>query len=65
MTENRPAPGVSRHDRLSEEGLRRLKRQLETGAKISDLVLAQWIKRYGESARTIIRHHGLYRSELG
>ncbi len=64
MTENRPVPGVSRHDRLSEEGLRRLEMQLETGAKMSNLVLAQWIKRYGEPAREIIRHYGLYGSEL-
>ena len=47
-------PGVSRTERISDEGLQRLERQLRNGAGVSQPVLAQWIKRYGDSARTII-----------
>ncbi|MDJ0807826.1 MAG: hypothetical protein QNJ78_13460 [Gammaproteobacteria bacterium] len=65
MIEKRPTPGVSRDDRLSDEGLKRLEKQLQNGAMMSDLVLAQWIKRYGEAAREILRKYGLYRSGLG
>ncbi len=64
MNEQKPKPGVSRNNRLSDEGLRRLERQLETGSKISSQVLAQWIKRYGDPAREIIKRHGQYRSEI-
>ena len=64
MTQNKPAPGISREKRLSDEGLRRLERQLLSGAKMSKQVLAQWIKRYGEPAREIIVKHGHYKPEL-
>lgn len=57
-------PGVTREDRLSEEGLLRLDRQLTRGGKISNFVLAQWIKRYGDSARNIIKKHNCYSDEL-
>jgi len=57
-------PGISRDNRLSDEGLRRLDRQLQSGSQISDPVLTQWIRRYGESAREIIRRHGRYRVAL-
>jgi len=53
----KPSPGISRLDRLSEEGLRRLEKQLQTGAGISDEVLAQWIKKYGEPALEIIKKY--------
>ncbi len=53
-----PAPGISRTQRLSEEGLRRLARQLESGAGISDQVLRQWIRRYGDKARKLILDSG-------
>ena len=43
-------PGISRDNRLSDEGLGRLRRQLESGSRISKPVLEQWIRRYGEKA---------------
>ena len=52
-------PGVSRTDRLSEEGLQRLRKQLSVGAKISQPVLAQWVKRYGAAAQAILDEHGI------
>lgn len=54
----KPEPGVSREDRISEEGMARLEKQLRRG-NISAAVLKQWIKRYGEDARALI---GRYRS---
>jgi len=57
MSDHQPKPGVSREGRLSAEGLERLEKQLNSGARMSDRVLAQWIRRYGESARDIIRRH--------
>jgi len=50
-------PGVSRDDRISDEGLLRLEKQLATGRKVSRLVLDQWIKRYGDAARDIINKY--------
>jgi hypothetical protein len=64
MKDSTPRPGVSRSGRISEEGLARLARQLESGVNISNRVLAQWIKRYGDSARSIIRKHDRYRPEF-
>ena len=52
-----PMPGVSREQRISEEGLQRLEQQLRTGSRISPLVLEQWIRRYGDAAREIIRRY--------
>jgi hypothetical protein len=63
MNDNKHRPGVSRSDRLSAEGLTRLEKQLESGVNISNQVLAQWIKRYGDSARRIIKKHHRYRPE--
>jgi hypothetical protein len=60
-----PAPGVSREARISADGLARLERHLEAGTNVSDPVLAQWIRRYGEPAREVLRRHGRYRDELG
>ena len=60
MQNSKPSPGVSRANRLSGEGLVRLQKQLSSGAKMSDTVLAQWIRRYGDSAREIIRLHDRY-----
>jgi hypothetical protein len=57
MREQRPKPGVSRENRLSAEGLIRLEKQLTSGAGLSDMVLAQWIRRYGNAARELIRKH--------
>ena len=53
-----PIPGISRENRISDEGLQRLERQLQRGGQISDAVLAQWIRRYGDAAREIIARHG-------
>ena len=64
MNKKVPSPGVSRQDRLSDEGLQRLEKQLARGMKMNVTVLAQWIKRYGEPAREIIKHHGQYTAEL-
>ena len=64
MNDNTTVPGVSRSDRISEEGLARLEKQLESGVNISSQVLAQWIKRYGNSARKIIIRHDRYRQEF-
>lgn len=64
MSEEKPTPGVAREHRVSQEGLRRLELQLQNGAPISRLVLAQWIKRYGDPARAIIKRFGRYTAEL-
>ena len=64
MSDRQPAPGISRTQRLSDEGLQRLDRQLASGSQISDAVLVQWIRRYGESARALIRQHGRYHAGL-
>ncbi len=50
-------PGISRSDRISDEGLRRLEQQLVNGAKISPMVLEQWVKRYGEAAEKLIKKY--------
>ena len=52
MSNKHPAPGVSRTDRLSEEGLQRLRNHLARG--MSQAVRNQWIARYGEAARLVI-----------
>ena len=64
MNNKKPVPGVSREDRLSGDGLARLEKQLEAGLNISSQVLAQWIKRYGNPARELIKKHDRYRQEL-
>ena len=64
MTNNKPTPGVSRGNRIYNEGLERLEKQLARGVKIARPVLAQWVKRYGDSARHIIKKYGLYCSEF-
>jgi hypothetical protein len=64
MTDKQPAPGISRAERLSDEGLQRLDRQLAAGSQISDAVLAQWLRRYGEPARALIRQHDRYHAGL-
>ena len=64
MKDRQPSPGVSRTERLSDEGLQRLERQLASGSQISDAVLARWLRYYGESARAVIRQHGRYHAGL-
>ena len=58
------APGVSRPERISAEGLKRLEKQLDSGMKVSTMVLAQWIRRYGDAARQIIKKYKQYQTEL-
>ncbi|HSG11201.1 MAG TPA: hypothetical protein VLB10_05575 [Gammaproteobacteria bacterium] len=58
-------PGITRDNRISDDGLQRLEKQLQRGGQISDAVLAQWIRRYGDAAREIIRSAGRYRDDLG
>lgn len=57
-------PGISRDERISEEGLARLHELLARGGQVSDVVLAQWIRRYGDAAREVIRNAGRYHAEL-
>jgi hypothetical protein len=64
MNSVKPQPGVSRENRLSPEGLERLEKQLSSGARMTDAVLKQWIIRYGDAARNILRSHGRYRSSF-
>ena len=64
MNKKTPFPGVSRQSRLSDEGLQRLEKQLAAGIRVAPPVLAQWIKRYGEPAREIIKLHGQHSDEL-
>ena len=52
------SPGVSREDRISDEGLQRLEKQLKLGIKIAQPVLQQWVKRYGNSARKLLKSYG-------
>jgi hypothetical protein len=53
-------PGILRQQGISEEGLQRLQQQLAAGTRVSKPVLVQWIRRYGEPARDIIRAHNQY-----
>jgi hypothetical protein len=56
-------PGVSRSERLSSEGLTRLENQLKAGVNVSPMVLAQWIRRYGEPAVAIIKKYQVDKPE--
>ena len=58
MTGQRTRPGISRDERISDTGLQRLERMLARGTGVSDAVLAQWVRRYGDAARTIIARYG-------
>ncbi|MGB5607081.1 MAG: hypothetical protein WBN51_11200 [Gammaproteobacteria bacterium] len=57
-------PGITRENRISNEGLARLEKQLQRGAQISDPVLVQWIRRYGEAARVLISRYDRYHAGL-
>lgn len=65
MSVRETTPGISRTERLCDAGLQRLERQLESGAKISEVVLAQWVKRYGDAARILLERYGVYHAGLG
>ena len=64
MKDRSRVPGVSRQARISPEGLERLEKLLDSGVNVSTEVLAQWIRRYGDPARSIIKKHNKYRTEL-
>ncbi|MBF0263766.1 MAG: hypothetical protein HQL46_00710 [Gammaproteobacteria bacterium] len=49
-----PSPGINRGNRISEEGLQRLEKQLNSNRRPSQQVLQQWVKRYGEAAQKLI-----------
>ena len=51
-------PGVSRENRISDEGLARLEKQLKLGIKINEQVLQQWVRRYGDDARRLLQKYG-------
>ena len=53
----RGRPGVSREQRISDEGLLRLERQLREGRGISAMVLRQWVARYGKPAKDLLRKY--------
>lgn len=59
-----PKPGISRTRRISDEGLARLEKQLQGSSPISDTVLTQWIRRYGDAARELVRAANRYHEEL-
>ena len=50
-------PGIERNQCISDDGLARLQKQLESGRKLSRTVLSQWIIRYGDAAKQLIKHH--------
>lgn len=52
-------PGISRTDRITDEGLQRLEKQLQLGINISTAVLKQWVRRYGDPARRLIQQYGI------
>ena len=56
---NKPQPGVSRENRISDDGLERLRKQLSKGPKMSQTVLRQWLKRYGDEARCVMKEFGI------
>lgn len=62
-TKKQSQPGVSRENRISDDGLERLRKQLSKGPKMSQMVLQQWLKRYGEDARRVMKEFGIELSE--
>jgi len=58
VSQRESRPGVSREQRISDEGLRRLEAQLARGSVPSERVLAQWLLRYGDDVRELLnRYH--------
>ena len=64
MNKKNSNPGVNRDERISDEGLLRLEKHLKSGAKISTVVLSQWVRRYGDAARVLIKENGQYNNDL-
>ena len=55
---NKTTPCISRNQRISDVGLLRLEKHLQMGTKINELVLQQWVKRYGDKARNLLKKYG-------
>lgn len=64
MSDSNRQPGVSREQRVSDDGLERLEKHLKLGTRINPQVLKQWIRRYGKPAEALIRQYNQYSSEL-
>lgn len=60
----RSKPGVSRVDRLNDEGLSRLEAHLKRGMNINKAVLTQWVRRYGDDAIEILRKYDKYSADI-
>ncbi|HHZ88696.1 MAG TPA: hypothetical protein EYN26_05225 [Chromatiales bacterium] len=60
MSDKIPSPGISRENRVGEEGLSRLRAHLERNAGINPIVLTQWIRRYGDDARQLLKEFDRY-----
>ena len=58
-------PGISRDNRISDDGLQRLEKHLQRGGHISHTVNAQSTRRSRDPAREIIRGAGRYHDDLG
>ncbi len=58
------SPGVSREQRISDEGLQRLEKHLRPGTAITAPVLKQWLRRYGEPARDLLKKYDRYTIDL-
>lgn len=54
----KPRPDAFPKRTTTDDGLAQLEKQLRTASAISESVLLQWIRRYGEAARVIMRRHG-------
>lgn len=52
---SKSTPGVTREQRISNEGLVRLEMHLRAGTKINAQVLPQWVKRHGEDAGVLLK----------
>ena len=59
-----PAPGIERCNRISDEGVQRLQKHLQCGTKMQPQVLAQWLKRYGEPVRCLLKQYQCYSEDL-
>lgn len=57
MTTSGSRPGISRTDRISEEGLGRLEIQLQRGARMAAQVREQWVRRYGQAAIELFKKY--------
>ena len=56
-TTYKPSPGVNRDNRIADEGLQRLEKQLKNGSGVSPQVLEQWIRRYVDKATAVIKKY--------